>query len=38
MWGVFVFGEYASRGGRIKLAMSTVVILIGAVLLTLSKM
>ena len=38
LWGVFVFGEYASRGGRIKLAMSTVVILIGAVLLTLSKM
>ena len=38
MWGVFVFGEYASRHGRIKLALSTIVILIGAVLLTLSKM
>ena len=38
MWGVFVFGEYASRHGRIKLTLSTIVILIGAVLLTLSKM
>ncbi|MBO6136034.1 MAG: sugar transporter [Fibrobacter sp.] len=38
MWGVFVFGEYASRHGRIKLALSTIVILVGAVLLTLSKM
>ena len=38
MWGVFVFGEYANRHGRIKLALSTIVILIGAVLLTLSKM
>ena len=38
MWGVFVFGEYATRRERIKLAVSTVVILSGAVLLTLSKM
>jgi glucose uptake protein len=38
MWGVFVFGEYASRHGRIKLTLSTIVILVGAVLLTLSKM
>ena len=38
MWGVFVFGEYANRHGRIKLTASTIVILIGAVLLTLSKM
>ena len=38
MWGVFVFGEYSTRRERIKLAVSTVVILSGAVLLTLSKM
>lgn len=38
IWGVFAFGEYASRGGRVKLTISTIVILIGAVLLTLSKM
>ena len=38
LWGVFVFGEYATRTERIKLAVSTVVILSGAVLLTLSKM
>lgn len=38
IWGVFAFGEYASRGGRVKLAISTVVILVGAILLTLSKM
>lgn len=38
MWGVFAFGEYASKNGRVKLAISTVVILVGAVLLTLSKM
>ena len=38
LWGVFAFGEYATRTERIKLAVSTVVILSGAVLLTLSKM
>lgn len=38
MWGVFAFGEYASKNGRIKLTISTIVILAGAVLLTLSKM
>lgn len=38
MWGVFVFGEYSTRKERIKLAVSTVIILAGAVLLTLSKM
>ena len=38
LWGVFAFGEYATRRERIKLATSTVVILAGAVLLTLSKM
>jgi len=38
MWGVFVFGEYSTRRERVKLAISTVVILSGAVLLTLSKM
>ena len=38
MWGVFAFGEYATRPERIKLAVSTVVILAGAALLTLSKM
>ena len=38
LWGVFAFGEYATRHERIKLATSTVVILAGAVLLTLSKM
>jgi len=38
MWGVFAFGEYATRTERIKLAVSTVVILAGAALLTLSKM
>ena len=38
LWGVFAFGEYATRNERIKLAISTVVILSGAALLTLSKM
>lgn len=38
MWGVFVFGEYATKQGRKKLTISTIVILVGAVLLTLSKM
>ena len=38
LWGVFAFGEYATRTERIKLAVSTAVILSGAVLLTLSKM
>jgi len=38
IWGVFAFGEYADRKARIKLVVSTVVILSGAVLLTLSKM
>ena len=38
MWGVFAFGEYSTRTERIKLAVSTVVILAGAALLTLSKM
>ena len=38
MWGVFAFGEYATRTERVKLAVSTVVILAGAALLTLSKM
>lgn len=38
MWGVFAFGEYATRIERVKLAVSTFVILIGAALLTLSKM
>jgi glucose uptake protein len=38
MWGVFAFGEYATRVERIKLAASTVIILAGAALLTLSKM
>ena len=38
MWGVFVFGEYSTRKERVKLAVSTVIILAGAVLLTLSKM
>lgn len=38
LWGVFAFGEYATRHERVKLAASTVVILAGAVLLTLSKM
>lgn len=38
MWGVFAFGEYATKHERIKLVVSTVVILVGAVLLTLSKM
>lgn len=38
IWGVFAFGEYANRNGRMKLIASTIVILIGAVLLTLSKM
>lgn len=38
IWGVFVFGEYASKKERVKLAISTVVILVGAALLTLSKM
>lgn len=37
MWGVFVFGEYATKKERVKLGASTVVILLGAVLLTLSK-
>jgi len=37
LWGVFVFGEYASRKERVTLVISTVVILIGAVLLTISK-
>ncbi len=38
MWGVFAFGEFATRHERLKLALSTVVILGGAALLTLSKM
>ena len=38
MWGVFAFGEYATRTERLKLAASTVIILAGAALLTLSKM
>lgn len=37
LWGVFVFGEYATRKERMTLVLSTVVILIGAVLLTISK-
>ena len=38
MWGVFAFGEYATYKERVKLAASTVIILAGAALLTLSKM
>ena len=37
MWGILAFGEYATRHERVKLALSTVVILLGAVLLTISK-
>lgn len=38
IWGVAVFGEYPTRNERVKLVTSTLVILGGAVLLTLSKM
>ena len=37
MWGIFAFGEYATKRERIKLAFSTLIILTGAVLLTVSK-
>lgn len=37
MWGVFVYGEYATRKERVTLVISTLVILLGAVLLTISK-
>ena len=38
LWGVAVFHEYPTRPERIKLGLATSVILIGAVLLALSKM
>ena len=37
LWGVFAFGEYATRKERMTLVMSTAVILLGAVLLTVSR-
>ena len=37
LWGVFAFGEYATRKERTTLVMSTAVILLGAVLLTVSR-
>lgn len=37
LWGVFAFGEYATRKERMTLVISTLVILVGAVLLTVSK-
>ena len=38
LWGVIVFHEYPTKPERIKLAIATSVILVGAVLLALSKM
>jgi len=38
LWGVVVFHEYPTKPERIKLAIATSVILVGAVLLALSKM